>query len=253
MICGLCQKDVPKLPKSHVIAKAIMMRDRPRGFQGPMIILPSRKGQRIQRSQTGLFSQIVCASCEKSFQTGDDALLWLCRNLATGIAFGHDGQRPHGVAYPDADITGVHRGVLTTLFRAHLSPLSLFKHVVLEPIHEQCIRELLLSDAPTLGSDYSVLLRVVASKEGLTMPSPFRETLDGVEVIRIYFPSLTAYIKVDERPFGPLFQSIMLGATPELRAVLKEQLSPSELEFHEHLTDGCDAEIARYTPKPKNA
>ncbi len=252
MICGLCQQDVPKLVKSHVIAKAIATHGRLKGSREPLVILPSNKDHPVQRSQTGVYSEIVCTSCEASFQAGDDALTTLCRSLGQGVPSNHDGTRFLVVLYPNADIDAVHRGVLTTLFRAHLSPHPMFQHVVLKPVHAQRIRDLLLANASTLTSDYGVLLRVVLSEKGLASASPFSTSMGGVEVIQFYFPNLTAYVKVDDRPFDAVFRSAMIGTMSQLHAILKEQLSPSEMEFFRHVTDGRDAEIARYAPKPKD-
>lgn len=252
MICGLCQQDVPRLVKSHIIAKAIATHGRPKGSQDPLVILPSNKDQRSKPSRTGIYDEIVCSSCEARFQAGDDALLALLRSLGQGVPFAYENGRPLGVSYPNADVEGVHRGILSTLFRAHLSSNSMFQHVVLDPVHEQRIRELLLSNASTFSSIYSVVLRVIVSEQGMAVASPFRETMDGVEVIRFYFPNLTAYIKVDERPFGNVFQHMTIGNSPQLQAVLKEQLSSSEMDFFRHVTDGRDADLARYGPKTKD-
>ena len=251
MKCGLCQQDVPKLAKSHVIAKAIATHGRPKGSREPLVILSSDKGHRVVRSQTGIYSKIVCAKCEAGFQAADDALIELCRSLGQGVPIQYDGSRFLAVEYPNADIGAVHRGVLTTLFRAHLSPHPSFQHVVLDPVLEQRIRELLLSDASTLSSEFAVVLRVVLSEQGLASMSPFRTSMGGVQVIQLYFPNLTAYVKLDDH-FDEVFQGAAIGALPHLHAVLKEQLSVSEMDFFRHVTEGRDSDIARFSPKPKD-
>jgi len=250
--CGLCQQDVPKLAKSHVIAQAIATHGRPKGSQEPLLIVPSNKDQPLQRSRTGVYSKIVCPRCEGGFQAGDDALLALLRSLAQGVPFAlHDG-RPLGVSYPHADIAAVHRGVLSTLFRAHLSPHRMYQHVVLDPVHAERIRELLLSEASTLSSEYGVLLRVVLSDQATAGASPFQAPMAGVDVFRLFFPNLIAYIKVDEQPFDAVFQQATIGTFSDLHAILDEQLSPAEQEFFRYAMDGREEDIAHYAPKPKD-
>lgn len=251
MRCGLCHKHVPKLVRSHVIAKAISLYGRLKESQDPLVILPSDKTQRPVRSRTGVYSEIVCSKCEAGFQAGDDALTALCRTLHQGTVLMHDGEGRGVVVYPDANIHAVHRGVLTAAFRAHLSPHPMFKHVSLEKAHEDCIRALLLSDGSTLHPDYGVVLRVVTSDEGQVVASPFSETIAGAKAIRFYFPGLTAYVKMDKRPYDHPFSTMVIGATPRLQAILQDQLSPAEMDFFRHVTDGCDEDLARYGSRPR--
>jgi hypothetical protein len=230
MRCGLCHQEVDKLLKSHIVPEAMMLHGRPDGEDKPMLILPSDDGKHAKRSPTGIYSPIVCAKCEASFQHGDDELLRLLRTLAEGNPVANENGRALAKEYPHIDSSVLHRGILTTLFRAHLSPHEAFNRVDLGS-HAEAVRQLVNGQGPTIGAGFDVVLRVIEGQVGTVTHSPFRERWNGVNAYRLYFPNITAYVKVDQRPFGELFDSVRLRPNVAPLAIIKETLSPSELRL----------------------
>ena len=230
MRCGLCHQEVDKLLKSHIVPEAMMLHGRPDDCDKAMLILPSDDGKHAKRSPTGIYSPIVCAECEASFQRGDDELIRLLRTLADGVPVASDRGQVLAKEYPHIDSSILHRGILATLFRAHLSPREAFNSVNLGP-YADAIRQLIGSQGPTINGGFDVVLRIIEGQIGSITHSPFREKWNGVNAYRLYFPNITAYVKVDRRPFGQLFDSVRLRPNMAPLAIINETLSPSELRL----------------------
>lgn len=251
MKCGLCHKDVPKLSKSHIIPKGLMLLGRQKQSKEPLLLMPADQDERVVRNQSGIYSEIVCPKCEASFQQSDDALIELCRNHNKGAQpRTDDGSILVGVrSYPDSDNHMVHRALLTTMYRAHLSPHPVFKYVNLGNYHAERLRQTLLSEEPADLSDYQVVLRVVPTVEGSVIASPFREKWDGINAYRFYFPYITAFIKVDQQPFKGEFGICRIGVLKHPHAILADHISPSEMRMLGKAMLGRDVEVERFVAK----
>lgn len=251
MKCGLCHRHVDKLSRSHIIPKSLLFHEQPEGTREPLLLMPSNPDQRVVRSQTGIYSQIACADCEASFQRGDDALLDLCRNFENGVPVPNNGEVPVLRFYPDLSTSDLHLGVLATLYRAHLSSHPAFNRVDLGEKHAEAIRRLLVSGQPTERSPYRVVLRTVPGVQGTVVGSPFRERWEGVNAYRVYFPHITAFVKVDQRDFRPPFHIAHLGALlfngqPCPHVIAAEHLAGAEKRVLAKIMAGRDTEVARY-------
>lgn len=256
MKCGLCHRDVEKLSRSHIIPKALLFHERPQGAKEPLLLMSSDPQKRVERSQSGVYSQIVCADCEASFQRGDDALLDLCINFEKGVPFPTGAKEPLLRFYPDIDTSDLHRGVLTTLYRAHLSPHAAFNRVNLGDKHAEAIRRLLASDEPTDRSPYRVVLRSVPGVQGSVIGTPFFERWDGVNAYRLYFPHITAFVRVDQRDFRPPFHIAHLGALrlngqSHPHVIAAEHLADAEKRLLARVMAGRDEEVARYADEQR--
>jgi len=244
--CGLCRESVPKLVKSHVIPKSIMMLGRPKDTSEPMVLIPSNAKKRVLRSQAGIYSSIVCSACEASFQAGDDALLALCRTWEQGQPYGPANEPVLCKVYPEISSSTLHRGLLTTLFRAHLSPHPMFENVDLGAEHEASVRKLLLSDQPTEASSYRAVMRTAPGLAAGTIMSPMRERWDGVNVYRFYFPHISTFIKVDKKPFDGAWQAGALGALSCAHAMVEERLHDREIARIKRAMIGREPEVERF-------
>jgi hypothetical protein len=246
MKCGLCLREVEKLSKSHIIPRALMLAGGEKGSHQPLMLMPVDEGKHVGRSHAGIYSEIVCAGCEASFHAGDEALIALSRTYAQGRPFpGEPGEPVMAYSYPNLGNAAVHRGVLTTLYRAHLSDQDLFKHVTLTPEFAEKLRQLVLSNELTHHSDFDIVLRVVPTLHGSVIASPFPEQWDGVSAYRFYFPNVTAVIKVDNQPFSDPFQKLKLGTHEHPVALLADQLAPSEMRMLGRAIHGRHDDVLR--------
>jgi hypothetical protein len=251
MKCGLCHGEVEKFSRSHIIPRALMLAGREKGTHQPLMLMPVDEDKRVGRSHAGIYSEIVCADCEASFHAGDEALIGLCRTHDQGQPFPDAGEPVMAYSYPNLDNAAVHRGVVTTLYRAHLSDHDVFKHVTLTPEFAEKLRQLILSDEPTHHSNFDVVLRVVPTLHGSVITSPFPEKWDGVSTYRFYFPNVTAVIKVDDQPFADPFVRLRIGTNEYPVAFLTPQLAPSEMRMLGRAIHGRHDDVVRIAgPNP---
>jgi len=228
-----------------------MLHGREKGVHQPLMLMPVEEDKRVGRSHAGIHSQIVCADCEASFHAGDEALIELCRTHDQGQPFPDAREPVMAYSYPNLDNAAVHRGVLTTLYRAHLSDHDVFKHVTLTPEFAERLRRLVHSNEATHLSDFDVVLRVVPTLHGSVIASPFPEKWDGVDAYRFYFPNVTAVIKVDNQPFPDPFHRLRIGAFDHPQAFLAPQLAPAEMRMLERAIHGRHDDVLRIAgPNP---
>ncbi len=165
--------------------------------------------------------------CEQSFNQDDDYLIKFYRGLSAAKFSNYDEGEYMFAEFPDWDPTRLHRSLLLTLFRAHLSDHDMFSRVNLGS-HAQKIRDILLSGRSSLDSDYAIVLRYISSKAGGLIIGPVQERYEGVNAYRLYLPHITAIIKVDKRPFASSYRSIQLGNTATVAAMHFTKFTPSE-------------------------
>lgn len=159
-----------------------MLHGRPTDRDNAMLILPSDDGKYAKRSPTGIYSPIVCAQCEASFQRGDDELIRLLRTLAEGAPVASENGRALAREYPHIDSSMLNRGILTTLFRAHLSPHEAYHRVDLGPYAEE-IRQLVCGQGTTIGAEFDVVLRVIKGPIGGHYPLTFSGKVEWRECL----------------------------------------------------------------------
>jgi len=227
MQCGLCHQQVGHLVKSHIVPLAMLLHGKPVDSEEGMIILPSSTGRYVKRSPNGVWDRIVCDACEKSFKEGDDALIALLRSLDRGMVTLDDQGKPMTKMFQHVNTVAIHRGIVTTLFRAHLSAHETQKRVKLGKFAES-LRALLLASGSTLHEGFDVILRVVDSVQASIVQSPFLEKMFEVNTYRLYFPHIVATIKVHQRPFPKKYDDLVMRENSPLTVINHEDLALPE-------------------------
>jgi hypothetical protein len=148
--------------------------------------------------------------------------------------------------FPTIDKGVLHRGIVTTLYRAHLSENEFFKHVNLPPKFAEKLRQVLLSPDPTYQSDFDISLRIIPSVAGGVIMSPHRMRFGGVNTYWLSFPHVVAAIKVDGQKSPPLHR-VRLGAHPHPIAALTTDLNASEFNVMSKVVRGRHEEVLRIT------
>ena len=246
MKCGLCHADVEKLSKSHIIPRALHLFGQEKGEHQGLLVMPADEGMRVERSHTGFHSRIVCADCEARFKAGDDAMIELSRTHADAVQIMDDQGDTGAFQFPNIDNGALHRGVITTLFRAHLSDNDFYKHVDLPAKFAEPLRQILLSPEPSHESDFDVVLRLTPSLHGSVIKSPHRIRFDGVNTYWFSFPYWTGVIKVDSQK-ARLLHRVRIGAYPHPVATLSPELNPSELRVLSKAMSGKHEDVVRIT------
>lgn len=235
-ICGLCQKNVDQLVDSHVIPKAIT-----RGMQGksgkPLAAINLRhntRGNPVTKNYGGIYAQIVCADCERvHFQDADTYLVDFRRNLLlkrTKYKLHPNGGAPslrlrQHAGNPDL----VHRFAIQTIFRAHLSQRSECDQINLAN-NESLFRELVISPASTLDSDWHVSLRLVIHPlaDLLQSPSLVNST---PPFFTIALPNLTILVAASKAGLPPGFSDVRLRKGEPLTVWHSKRLASNEMNL----------------------
>lgn len=206
-----------------------MLHNRPAGRGHTVLTASIEPRHYVTRIPTGIYSRIVCHECEQSFKRGDDVLLQLLRTLHTGWPIPGDGGKVIAKVYPNVDVEQLHRGILATLFRAHHSDHHNYKTLSVEP-YTEALRQLLLSPHSTLEAGFHVLLRIIEAPIGALTPNPYRQNLEGLDVCHLYFPHITAYIKLDPRSFIGPRDTWRLRPSSKTMATWDSNMTHSELK-----------------------
>lgn len=236
--CGLCLHSVSGFAKSHVIPKALMID----GLAcDEYLAIAGSKGERPATiSHTGIWSRIVCPSCEASFNADDDYLIKVVKALPSyPTAF--DGAV---TALEGVSAIRLYRSIISVLFRANLSNHFMFKRVVLGAYSEP-VRKFILDPSNGWPVGISVFLRHISKSLGGIVLNPQPEKWEGVNAYRFYFPHLTAMIKVDQRPFPSHFSEVQLGSSTTPYALRFDSLSPSEIRSARVVSDTNSVHLER--------
>jgi len=246
MKCGLCHQDVDKLSKSHIIPRALHLLGEAKGNHQGLLVFSAEASEPVKRSHAGFYSRIVCAACEDSFKAGDDALIDVSRVHAHAAPIKDRSGNTDVVVFTNVDNATLHRGVITTLFRAHLSDNKFYKGVHLPPKFAEPLRRLLLSDEPTHVSTFDTVLHVTPTLYGRAIRSPERLRVEYINTYWLTFPYWTAIVKVDGQKALP-FHQMRIGAYAHPVATLMPPLSPAEIEAFWKTMHGRKPEVSRIT------
>lgn len=219
MICGLCGRCTDKLVKSHIIPKAIMINGL--GEEEKMAIAGTTGHPK--KSPTGMWSKIVCLNCEKSFGKDDEYLISVYRKIDQFPA-AFDGE---ATLLKDVDARKLQRAILSVLFRAHLSDHDVFKDFSLD-CHAEALRIYLSNPIEEIPASFSICLRHITAPIGGLVIQPIRESHDGINTYRFFFPKMTALIRVDNENFREPFKSLQITENQEIYAMRFDRLTPSE-------------------------
>lgn len=219
--CGLCLQDLP-LVKSHIIPSALLI-DGQELPDAPLVVISNAKGPPVTRSQTGVYSRIVCGKCEDSFHTDDEYLIGFVRALPNAPL------RWGATDLSSFDLPRLRRSFLSVLFRAHLSPHEVYKRVSLGRFYEP-LRQFIHSTSLDAPNEFAVHLRHLPTYLGKGIFCPVRERWNGVNAYRFYVPHVTAMIKVDKRTMMAPWPKFALVSGEWPLALRSEQLAPAEAE-----------------------
>ena len=245
--CGLCLQPAP-LVKSHIIAKSLMFLDE--APDKPLLVLSNvANAQPVSRSPAGVWSRILCHSCEASFKADDDLLLKFIQDMKVAPS------TANGAAtdLSSFDLEKLRRAILSVLFRAHLSDHETFQKVDMGERHYESLRKFMLARDSDCPSVFAVFLRHLPMTIGRALFDPFPEKWEGVRAYRLYLPYVTAMIKVDQRKMPHPWPSFALVTGNFKLAIRAKSFSRSENEIAALLSNDENAErIDRIFGRAKN-
>lgn len=230
MICKLCGFQRP-LIDAHII---------PRPFFGEVDggrqrakVLSNRHREYPKRLPIGFYDPgILCAPCDNAIGAWDAygiQVLIQERDLLKPMP---GSSTPIAFVRADFAYNRLKLFFLSVLWRAHESSLPFFGKVRLGP-HRQSLFEMILNGEAGPPESFSVLLSAftVDSKMpdiGAPILDPYREKWGGVNAYRLSFGTITAYIKVDRRPFRDSFEQLILKPGRPLALITRELAGAAE-------------------------
>jgi hypothetical protein len=94
--------------------------------------------------------------------------------------------------------------------------------------HTEALAAFLRSNKLVAPPVFSIVLRHLNGKFASVVMSTVREQLGGVNVYRLFIPSLTAIVRVDQRQFNSDFRDCQLSEGQPVVAMRFDRLTPSE-------------------------
>jgi hypothetical protein len=230
MACRLCGEDRP-LIEAHIIPRPFF-----RDFgvaPGHGKVLSSTAGVYPKKVRTGFYDPgILCGSCDNKIGVWDQygSALFLDQ-LDQFVPF-PDRSNPVAFARSDYDFVRLRLFLLSVLWRAGISSLAMFDRVRLGP-YEMILHRLISEADPGPPDDFCTVLSIFTTDGefidgGVPLADPFRERWQGVNAYRISFGLITAYIKVDKRPFLPSFEQMALRSGRPLFLIERDFQTSSE-------------------------
>lgn len=209
-LCGITSGFV----KSHIIPQAFF-RELREGNVSPLLV-SDKEGHFPKRAPIGVYDhRLLCARCEKDFQKyddyGTDVLLARFRENfrplhRCGSVVGYDSTSVDKLRLLDF--------LVSVLWRASVSTQPFFKAVRLGAFENDVRSEMLVAGGQAPIVFDAVLSRWMDDDDKILpttgLLSPHREKWPGVNAYRLNFGKITAYIRVDQRPFGEVFKRFSL-------------------------------------------
>ena len=225
-ICGAA----PASCKSHII---------PRQFYSRLLgdakhLLRLEVEETIQRgfSQSGIREQgILCPECDGRLGVFDDYAYMV---LPARVSSGKTKYWVPSVTVVDMGLIDVQRFKMflaALLWRASRSTHEMFRHVKLGSFGKRLKGVLTGKDTSWLGSADCVIVHLDPPRYDKILLQPFVEEYDGVRVVRFYLYPWKLLIKLDERPFGPVWQQLILKVGAPTHALVMNDFSRGEVEM----------------------
>lgn len=224
--CKFCLAEGVKLVNSHIIPKAFYFQDG-KGVNSEIL---SENG-RSQRSPQGIYDQIVCDDCEKSFGAWDDyAFKLLKKDCPDHIAKHPENGLTLAYEYSDVDYPKLKLFFLSVMWRAHASSKGFFDRFQLPEELAQRLLTVLKSRVAPEAEDWAVFVGKSAHPISLVVAEPSLEKIDGALFAKIYLPCYVVYIKLDDSPIPKRLMLHLLYPGVGLTAFFYDFVANGELE-----------------------
>ena len=196
-----------KLLDSHII---------PSGFiSGKNFLASSYRGERQEKSFTGVYDQFLCNDHERQFGVWDDYAIQLLRDQDP-IRISKDFFIYRSVNY---DLLKLF--FISVLWRADATTHKFFDNINLDK-HRDILKSHIENKDPGGLHDYSVMLYFSEEVEATVILDPVVKRHMNIDFVLLYLPRFTAIIKVDEKPLPDEFRDQALNDSGKL--YLKEKV-----------------------------
>ena len=217
--------------KAHIIPRSFYDFDKMDHKPAKVIHLAGEK-TRVSNSPVGEYDATIVTAEGEAYFSEPDAYACECLvRRGQNANLYHDGVSPLCIEIADFDYPKLKMFFLSLLWRAGVTSRPLFRHVELGP-HEERIRQMILAKDPGDSHAYSVILGIHRDTPpyGLPMLEPEPHCDDtGTRFYRFSLGHLIACIKVDQQPYGPMWEDFVLSPNAPLRFIILDDFTSSPL------------------------
>ncbi len=217
-ICKLCGIECGSLVKSHIIPKGLygeVIKDP----TGPAKLVPFELEKRPAKSQTGVYSRIVCGDCEGLFAQWDDYAIRLLRDREPEM-INANGETV-AFTFDDVDRNALLLFYISLLWRSEVSDHPFFTSVKLGPYEKIC-RTAVLERNPDAALQIDVAFAKFSDPLARAFLNPYPEKLEGINVYRFSFLQVTSIVKVDRLPFPDTFRRMSLRNSDKVTMIARQ-------------------------------
>lgn len=222
--CGLCLSKNVRLVDSHIfpawMGRAIRA-------EGPLLSVPtSAQSEPSFVFRHGVYDQIVCDSCEKSFGAADTYFSrFYAKKDQCKICRARDG---NAHVFSGWDQRLIQIFFLQCIFRSHLSTRPMYASFSLGK-YEAEIRGVLVSRPKAVMPRYDVLLFRQNHVLSEAIVPPVKSRMGSVNVARMHVPGFGAIVKLDQRRLPGFAPNFVLGAQKDIWMVEFTEMLPDVL------------------------
>jgi hypothetical protein len=217
MICALCKQE-KVLQNSHVIPEFMYkhLYDDKHRFH----IFSSKGPKHKRQEQKGLREKLLCKDCEKQLSVYERYVSLVFSGEIKVISERNSNLvKISGLDYHNFKMFG-----LSVLWRASVSKLQFFEKVTLQ-LHEEKIRELILTENPSKPDEYGFFLAPLVDNgrdlEDL-MVQPTRSRLGGHYCYRFVFGGILWIFIVSSHQTPEVFQQAFVNPSGEMLMLVSE-------------------------------
>lgn len=196
--CLLCGQ-TGKLVDSHIVPRSFFPL---KGGDGKL--LRTTGDEPPKRAPKGVYDQIVCEGCERSFSEADDYAARLLKGLQPG-------ETPPFVEF-EVDYVLLKRFILSLLWRAAASKQRLYASVTLGPLAERLAELVRINDPGEVDEFAFYIARIIEVDVGVIKPVRRRFNYEGGyrNLMLFAFGSVAIYVKTDHRPMPGVLNDLIL-------------------------------------------
>ncbi len=214
MNCKLCGED-RKLIKAHVVPAAFFAKNgNDSAFESFLHTVDSNG--HAKRAPAGIYDkELLCHACEQRFQCWDEyGARLLVKEFDRFVPVLRDG-KPMAWRLDEYDYHLLKLFIIGVLWRASASTHIYFRDTRLGPFEVVAKQAVLNADPGDPNLFATVMVRwhsdSVPEYQSQMHLSPYKDRIDGVNVLRIYMGEYIAYVKVDKRPYSDAFSFFQLS------------------------------------------
>lgn len=167
--CPLCGLEKTTFRKSHILPKTLYKGLKgQRGNEKIVQLTPNRERKTTNLSDYFYQNNLLCNDCEVHLSNYETYLISFLRtSLIDTSNFIEKNQDLKIIHVQNVDYIKLKLGLLSILWRSHITSLSFFEIVELNDEDSECLRDLILNNEPGSDEEYTVFISTLDVEEDI--------------------------------------------------------------------------------------